>query len=148
MSTDRASRRTPTLKQIVLGVVLILAASQAVADLEQETMDRCRAHAGKYGSAAVRACFDQDVAAAQALEEYPKTAERTILRCGTQFKYLGWARIKACTDQNMEAKSMLSEYPAKYNSIIDGCRTRMGAFGWHLVKACADRDIASGKGGN
>jgi hypothetical protein len=133
------------LKCSILSIVLTLAASQTDADLKQDIIDRCRAHLGKHGSAAVRACTEQDIAAAEALTEYPNTAERTVLRCRTQLKYLGWSRVKACVDQNLEAKAALSSYPEKYQAIIDGCQTRMGAFGWHMVKACTDRDIGSGK---
>ena len=130
----------------LIGIALMLAAAQVVADLQQDIASRCRAHEGKHGSAAVKACMDQDIAAAEALAKYPDTAEKTILRCKTQLKYLGWARVKACTDQNLEAKAALSGYPGKYKAAIDGCQVRMGAFGWHLVKACTDRAIGSAKG--
>lgn len=130
----------------VLAIALTLAAADVGADRRQDIADRCRALEGRNGRTAVKACIDQDIAAAEALAKYPETAKMTIVRCRTQFKYLGSARIKACTDENLQAKAALSEYPSKYEAVIDGCRIRMGAFGWHLVKACTDSAIGGGKG--
>jgi len=135
--------RRQILNRPVLWVVLTLAAFPTVADLQSEIADQCRARAGKYGSAALSACIVEDRAAADALANYPETAETIILRCRTQFKYLGWVRIKLCADQGLEAKAALSTYPDRYQAIIKGCQIKMGAFGWHMVKMCADRLIGT-----
>jgi hypothetical protein len=134
------------MKPLLVCLLLSLWTLQVLAYSEEEILAGCESRAGRQGVTAVRNCVAEDVAAAEALANYPETAEGIVRRCRVQLKYVGWARVKACADKGIAAREALSAYPEEHQSLVEGCRIRMEAFGWHMVKACADRDIEARKG--
>ena len=134
------------MKPPLVCLLLSLWTLQVLAYSGDEILAGCESRAGRQGVTAVRNCVAQDVAAADALANYPETAESIIRRCRVQLKYVGWARVKACADHGLAAKAALSAYPDEYQSLVEGCRITMEAFGWHMVKACADRGIEAREG--
>lgn len=69
---------------------------------------RCRESMGELGSAIVKACADQDLAAYRALAGY-SGRDATINRCRRDMESYGWAIVKACVDQDVEAAKALEE---------------------------------------
>ena len=63
---------------------------------------------GEYGSAMVKACVDQDMAAHSALQTYPSEHAPIIERCIKMMGTYGWNMVKACTDQDIEAERALT----------------------------------------
>lgn len=82
--------------------------ANAVASVRSSAIERCREAMGDYGSAMVKACVDQDVAAYQALASY-SAHEAMINRCRRNMESYGWAMIKACVDQDIEAEDALRQ---------------------------------------
>lgn len=82
--------------------------ADAIDSVRSSAIARCREAMGDYGSAMVKACVDQDVAAYQALASY-SAHEAMILRCRRNMESYGWAMIKACVDQDIEAEDALRQ---------------------------------------
>jgi len=82
--------------------------ANTMASVRSSAIARCREAMGDYGSAMVKACVDQDVAAYQALASY-SAHEAMIKRCLRNMESYGWAMIKACVDQDMEAEDALRQ---------------------------------------
>ena len=82
--------------------------ANTIASVRSSAIERCREAMGDYGSAMVKACVDQDVAAYQALVSY-SAHEAMILRCRRNMESYGWAMIKACVDQDIEAEGALRQ---------------------------------------
>ena len=74
-------------------------------------MKRCRREMQAYGSAMVKACVDQDMAAYRALLDYPSEHFSIQARCSGQMAQYGWAMVKACVDQDVEAERALKDMP-------------------------------------
>lgn len=72
-------------------------------------MQRCRREMQAYGSAMVKACVDQDMAAHRALLNYPPEYLSIQARCTGAMVQYGWAMVKACVDQDVEAERALKE---------------------------------------
>ena len=77
-------------------------------DERNAVISRCRAQMGEYGSAMVKACVDQDMAAYEALQTYPDDRASFIDRCAKQMGKYGWSMVKACADQDIEAERALA----------------------------------------
>jgi hypothetical protein len=97
---------------IPIGVLIVfyLALAQANADVTQEIIMRCRTQMQEYGSAMVKACVDQDIAALRALNGYPTEHQAIVSRCYRQMKDYGYAMVKACADQDIQAEEALKTY--------------------------------------
>lgn len=78
-------------------------------DERKAVIARCRAQMDEYGSAMVKACVDQDMAAYQALQAYPDNHTPFIERCVRHMGQYGWSMVKACTDQDLEAERALAD---------------------------------------
>lgn len=72
-------------------------------------MQRCRREMQAYGSAMVKACVDQDMAAYRALLDYPSEHLSIQARCSGQMAQYGWAMVKACVDQDVQAERALKD---------------------------------------
>jgi len=125
----------------MLAILLVLSTPLAQADLKDDVIARCRRQMGEYGAAMVKACVDQDLAAAKALAEYPQELRDIVARCQRQMENYGWSMVKACADQDIEAASALPKYPKKHESIIARCQRQMGEYGFSMVRTCVDQDI-------
>ena len=84
------------------------ASSDVSRDERSAAISRCRTQMGEYGSAMVKACVDQDMAAYEALQGYPDDYAPLIERCVKQMGEYGWSMVKACTDQDIEAERALA----------------------------------------
>ena len=90
----------------VLPALLLVAAFPVYSgdDYKPEIIDRCIYHMGEFGVDAVDMCVRAEVAEADSLTAYPKSASAIIARCTEQMKSEGWAKIKACVDKIIGAK--------------------------------------------
>ena len=79
-------------------------------NITQEIKNRCQTQMGQYGAAMVKACVDQDIDAAQALNVYLKNHTAIVTRCLSQMGKYGYAMAKACADQDIEAENALQKY--------------------------------------
>ena len=72
-------------------------------------MRRCRKDMQAYGSAMVKDCVDEDMAAFHALLDYGRldVTREIESRCYSQMMAYGWAMIKDCIDVDMEAERAL-----------------------------------------
>ena len=79
-------------------------------NMEKEiVISRCRTQMGGYGSAMVKACVDQDIAAYEELADYSDSFTAFIARCKKQMGEYGWAMVKACADQDIAAERALGK---------------------------------------
>ena len=141
--------------RICLALLIVLASFLGVAlalddvtdTVKQKILARCRQQMGQYGASMVKACADQDLAAAKQLTQYPKNDATTEIvdRCERQMRQYGWSMVKACTDQDIEALHALAEYAKTHKDILAACARRMRSYGWAMVKACADQDVEAEK---
>ena len=106
----RSFRSKTILIPIGMLIVFCLAPSQASANVKQEIITRCRTQMQDYGSAMVKACVDQDIAALRSLNRYPKEHQTIVSRCHRQMKDYGYAMVKACADQDIQAEEALKTY--------------------------------------
>lgn len=84
--------------------------SERNAQTERDTIiARCREQMGQYGSAMVKACVDQDMAAYSVLQTYASEHGWIIERCVNMMQTYGWSMVKACADQDIEAERALSD---------------------------------------
>ena len=80
----------------------------ATDSVRRSAIARCREAMGDYGSAMVKACADQDLAAYAALSRY-SGHQATINRCRRDMQSYGWAMVKACVDQDIESEQTLGD---------------------------------------
>jgi len=131
----------------LIAIVIIPSGAQALdavtSELKQSILERCRSQMNDYGVSLVKACADQDLAAAKALTTYPKDefTREIVFRCERTMSGHGWNLVKACVDQDLEAKKALEELEKKHSEIVASCTRRMKSHGWNLVKACVDQDV-------
>lgn len=76
-------------------------------DARDQVIERCRRDMGEYGSAMVKACVDQDLAAFRSLQEYPSEHRAILARCFRDMGEYGPAMVKACADQDIAAEEAL-----------------------------------------
>ena len=91
-------------------IMLFAGSSFATDDVKQEIIQRCRNQMGQYGAAMVKACVDQDIEAARALNGYESKYASIVGRCMRQMRQYGFSMVKACADQDIEAEKALSNY--------------------------------------
>ena len=82
-------------------------------DARDEVIERCRRDMGEFGSAMVKACVDQDLAALRSLEEYPSEHQPILERCFRDMGEFGPAMVKACADQDITAEEALRRMSAE-----------------------------------
>ena len=87
----------------VLPVLLLFSVFSAHAedDYKPEIINRCIYHMGEFGVEAVDICVKGEVAEAESLMTYPKSAAGLIARCSEQTKNEGWAKVRACVDKKI-----------------------------------------------
>lgn len=92
-------------------LALVLSSIVVADDIRRSIINHCRDQMGDYGSAIVKACVDQDIAAHAALQGYDGRYSEIIERCTRQMLSVGgWAVVRACTDQDIEAERALEDY--------------------------------------
>ena len=89
----------------VLPALLLLHTFPVYADdYKPEIINRCIYHMGEFGVEAVDICVKAEVAEAESLLAYPKSAAEIIARCTEQTKNEGWAKVRACVNKKMSTK--------------------------------------------
>lgn len=132
---------------LLIAIVIIPDGAQALdavtPEFKQSILERCRSQMKDYGASLVKACADQDLAAARALTTYSQdeSTREIVSRCERTMSGHGWNLVKACVDQDLEAKKALEEIEKKHGEIVASCTRRMKNHGWNLVKACVDQDV-------
>ena len=77
-------------------------------DTEKDIIiSRCREEMGGFGSAMVKICVDQDIAAYEELVTYPDSHTTFITRCVKEMGDYGWQMVKHCADQDIAAERAL-----------------------------------------
>lgn len=112
-------------------------------ELRAWVVARCLYHAGEFGNELVDICVKADLAAAQALREYPPRSAAIVEGCTARLLDGGWEKIKMCADADIAAEEALARFDPRHGSLIAECRTKVGRFGSAKVRACAD--AAAGK---
>lgn len=72
-------------------------------DLKATIVMRCYYAVGEFGSELVDRCVKDDLAASQALKQYPKEVAPVIQSCTDRLLGDGFGRIKACVDEAVKA---------------------------------------------
>lgn len=132
---------------LLIAIVVIpsgaLAIDAVTPELKESILERCRDQMKDYGASLVKACADQDLAAAKALitNSNDESTREIVTRCERTMSSHGWSLVKACVDQDLEAKKALGEIEKEHGEIVASCTKRMKSHGWNLVKACVDQDV-------
>lgn len=133
-------------------LILALALSGPVAGLCDEAEElkasivvRCIYSAGEFGNQLVDICVKADLAAAQALRNYPPQSAVIVNRCTARLQDDGWERIKMCADGDIAAEAALSSLGAAQADLIASCRAKAGRFGSVKVKACVEDALKPGR---
>lgn len=111
-------------------------------ELKASIIVRCLYQFGEFGSELVDICVKDDLAAAQALQNYPSQSAAIIDRCARSLLGDGWSRIRMCADGDIAAEEALAKLDPKHAPAIAECRARMHASGSAKVKACVDAALA------
>lgn len=82
-------------------------------DARDEVIQRCRRDMGEFGSAMVKACVDQGLAALRSLQDYPSEHHPILERCLRDMGEFGPAMVKACADQDIAAEEALRRMSAE-----------------------------------
>ena len=72
-------------------------------------ISRCREEMGEYGSAMVKYCAEEDIAAYRALQRYSPELRPFIERCTREMGPYGWNMVKYCADQDIDAERALND---------------------------------------
>lgn len=124
----------------VLALMLLAPPCAAQAeDIKPEVVVRCIHDMGEWGTEMINRCVEADLAAAKALQAYPKAHGAVVDRCTQHMQRHGWEMVKLCADRDIEAAAALARYPAEFRFAIDSCREQVGEQGAAKVKACTDR---------
>ena len=86
------------------------ASEEALKEVRQAVIKRCRDKMAEYGAAMVKGCVDIDMEAYEALEEYPAKYQSIVNRCKKSMDSYGWAMVKGCADMDIEAEQALEAY--------------------------------------
>ena len=70
---------------------------------------RCREDMGEYGSAMVKFCAEEDLAAYTALQSYPVEHRSLVERCTRDMGRYGWNMVKFCADEDIDAERALGD---------------------------------------
>ena len=73
---------------------------------------RCREEMDEFGSAMVKFCAEEDIAAYRALQRYPVEHRRFVERCTREMGQYGWNMVKCCADEDIDAERALSDMMA------------------------------------
>jgi len=91
---------------LLLLAVLVAASPDArgdeAQDLKASIVVSCIYQVGEFGSGLVDICVKENLAAAEALAGYPKSASQVVDDCTDRLQGDGWARIKMCVDQALQ----------------------------------------------
>ena len=107
-------------------------------ELKASIIVRCLYQVGEFGSQLVDICVKEDLAAAQALQNYPSHSAAIIDRCARGLQGDGWSRIRMCADGDIAAEEALAKLDPTHAPAIAECRTSAGAWGSAKVMACVD----------
>ena len=75
----------------------------------EKIISRCREDMGEYGSAMVKFCAEEDLAAYRALRRYPVDHRSFVERCAREMGRYGWNMVKFCADEDIDAERALSD---------------------------------------
>ena len=75
-------------------------------------LSRCREEMGEYGSAMVKFCVEEDIAAYRALQRYAVELRPFIERCTREMGSYGWSMVKFCADEDINAERALNDLMA------------------------------------
>ena len=129
------------LGRALVAAIVLMPAAGVCDDIKDEVVIRCHYYMGEFGSQAVEACIEDDLAAERALSQYPQETRKTIARCAQRKRQNGWAMIKQCVDRDLEAEAAITKYPEEHTTLIAKCQEEVGRYGPARVKECADRQI-------
>jgi hypothetical protein len=111
--TDPAAPRPRPIRFLRVGAAPVLFAAVAsfpplihadeAQDLKAAIVMRCYYAVGEFGSELVDRCVKDDLAASQALQQYPKEVAPVIRSCTDRLLGDGFGRIKACVDEAVKA---------------------------------------------
>ena len=87
-------------------------ASDEAAEREK-IISRCREKMSEYGSAMVKYCAEEDIAAYRVLKSYPTELHPFIERCIGEMGRYGWSMVKYCADEDIDAERALSDMLAE-----------------------------------
>ena len=85
------------------------------ADADEEVAERnriisrCRDDMGEHGSAMVKFCAEEDLAAYRSLQNYPVEHFPFVERCTSEMGRYGWSMVKFCADEDIDAERALSD---------------------------------------
>jgi hypothetical protein len=136
-------------RRVALSTLLCLSAAPCPAiadDVQAEIVMGCIYSMGEFGSEAVEVCRKENVAAVEALRDYPERHAQIIENCGRRaMSRGGWAAVKRCADQDIEAEAALAGYPDRLASLIAECAAQTTTQGPKAVKECVDRRLDSAR---
>ena len=75
----------------------------------ERIISRCREEMGEYGSAMVKYCAEEDIAAYRALRGYAAEFHQFVERCEREMGPYGWSMVKYCADEDINAERALND---------------------------------------
>lgn len=93
--------RGPIRSGLIVAIGVLAGGEAIAADYASMVPGRCIHDMGEWGEEAVHECIRRDLPAAQALEQYPPSADPLIGACIREAGRNGWAGVKACVDAKM-----------------------------------------------
>ena len=75
-------------------------------------IERCRKEMGEFGSAMVKYCAEEDIAAYRALQRYAEELRPFVERCTREMGPYGWSMVKYCADEDIDAERALNDLMA------------------------------------
>ena len=79
----------------------------------ERIVSRCRDEMGAHGSAMVKFCVDEDMAAYRALQRYSAELRPLVKRCEREMGPYGWSMVKFCADEDIDAEHALNDMLAE-----------------------------------
>jgi hypothetical protein len=111
------------------------------AELTQEATMRCIYDMSEFGDDAVRVCVEADLAAADALQNYPASQAGGVQRCLENLWARGYGMVQVCVEQDLAAAAALADLGAQHAQTLDACRQKHGTQGAAAVKQCVDQAL-------
>ena len=78
----------------------------------EKIISRCREEMGEYGSAMVKYCAEEDIAAYRALQRFSAELRPFVERCTREMGRYGWSMVKYCADEDIDAERALNDLMA------------------------------------
>ena len=75
----------------------------------EKIISRCRKEMAEYGSAMIKYCAEEDIAAYRALQSYPAELRPLVERCNREMGGYGWSMVKYCADEDIDAERALND---------------------------------------